>query len=143
MAGPLEQTIREKVSTTSLGRFTHSHKQADIASLHHPWCIRQLQLTASLNPTSLTISNDSAAHRHHAPMKAQGGGNGETHFTVQVVSDKFEGVVSPLPPAVSRALALPAKSPASQAGHAEELADHISRGACSGSSPGIGWSTTR
>ncbi|GAA5860638.1 hypothetical protein JCM8547_005484 [Rhodosporidiobolus lusitaniae] len=25
-------------------------------------------------------------------MRASGGGNGETHFTVQVVSDKFDGL---------------------------------------------------
>lgn len=51
------------------------------------------QLTASLAPTHLAISNDSAAHRHHAPMRESGGGNGETHFTVQVVSAEFEGKV--------------------------------------------------
>jgi hypothetical protein len=26
-------------------------------------------------------------------MRAAGGGNGETHFTVQIVSEKFEGLV--------------------------------------------------
>ncbi|GAA5913668.1 hypothetical protein JCM6882_008714 [Rhodosporidiobolus microsporus] len=50
------------------------------------------KLTAALSPSSLIISNDSHLHRHHAPMRAVGGGNGESHFTVQVVSDKFEGL---------------------------------------------------
>ncbi|BGP68663.1 hypothetical protein NBRC10513v2_001998 [Rhodotorula toruloides] len=60
-AGPVEQSIRDK-------------------------------LTTALTPSFLAISNDSHLHRHHAPMKAIGGGGGETHFTVQVVSDKFEGL---------------------------------------------------
>ncbi|ORY43590.1 bola-like protein-domain-containing protein [Leucosporidium creatinivorum] len=50
------------------------------------------KITAAFNPVHLSISNDSAAHRHHAPMRAQGGGNGETHFTVQLVSERFEGL---------------------------------------------------
>lgn len=33
-------------------------------------------------------------NRHHAAMRAQGGGNGESHFTVEVVSSEFEGKVS-------------------------------------------------
>lgn len=55
------------------------------------------QLTDLLQPLELDISNDSAAHRHHAAMKAQGGGDGETHFSVRAVSDKFEGLVCLLP----------------------------------------------
>ncbi|EJU04551.1 bola-domain-containing protein [Dacryopinax primogenitus] len=49
------------------------------------------KLTTLLSPTSLNIQNDSWKHRHHAPMKAIGGGDGETHFNVQVVSTEFEG----------------------------------------------------
>ncbi|KAJ7091149.1 bola-like protein [Mycena epipterygia] len=59
-AGPLETAIREK-------------------------------LTAQFSPTVLRISNDSWQHRHHAPMRAQGSdGTGETHFSVQIVSNLFE-----------------------------------------------------
>ncbi|KAG8922139.1 hypothetical protein FRC00_007796, partial [Tulasnella sp. 408] len=36
------------------------------------------QLTGLLNPTKLKISNYSWQHRQHAPMKAIGGGDGET-----------------------------------------------------------------
>ncbi|KAF8650437.1 hypothetical protein AX16_005240 [Volvariella volvacea WC 439] len=49
------------------------------------------KLNRLLNPTSLTITNDSWQHRHHAAMRQQGGGNGETHFSVEVVSDHFVG----------------------------------------------------
>ncbi|GAA5900687.1 Bol1p [Sporobolomyces salmoneus] len=50
------------------------------------------KLQEALNPTVLEITNDSSKHRHHAPMRAVGGGDGESHFTVQIVSDKFEGL---------------------------------------------------
>ncbi|KAG1716407.1 hypothetical protein ID866_759 [Astraeus odoratus] len=49
------------------------------------------KLTTLLQPLQLTITNESHLHRHHAAMKTQGGGNGETHFTVQIVSDVFNG----------------------------------------------------
>ncbi|KAG6850938.1 hypothetical protein H0H93_005807 [Arthromyces matolae] len=49
------------------------------------------KLLQALKPSSLNITNDSWKHRHHAPMRAQGGGNGETHFSVQIVSDAFIG----------------------------------------------------
>ncbi|KZP34719.1 bola-like protein [Athelia psychrophila] len=52
--------------------------------------IRQ-KLNAQLQPSELIITNDSWQHRHHAAMKAEGGGNGETHFSVKVVSDEFKG----------------------------------------------------
>ncbi|KAG5734666.1 hypothetical protein E4T56_gene18709 [Termitomyces sp. T112] len=48
------------------------------------------KLVQSLQPISLSITNDSWKHRHHAPMRAQGGDNGETHFSVQIVSDAFK-----------------------------------------------------
>ncbi|RDB25184.1 SufE-like protein 1, chloroplastic/mitochondrial [Hypsizygus marmoreus] len=49
------------------------------------------KLVLLLRPASITITNDSWQHRHHAPMRKQGGGNGETHFSVQIVSDEFKG----------------------------------------------------
>ncbi|KXN91069.1 SufE-like protein, chloroplastic, partial [Leucoagaricus sp. SymC.cos] len=48
-------------------------------------------LTVLLQPISLTIENDSWKHRHHAAMREQDGGNGETHFSIRVVSDAFKG----------------------------------------------------
>ncbi|KAJ7163586.1 bola-like protein-domain-containing protein [Mycena crocata] len=59
-AGPLETAIREK-------------------------------LTAQFSPTALRISNDSWQHRNHAAMRAQGSdGTGETHFSIQMVSARFQ-----------------------------------------------------
>ncbi|KAJ4001623.1 hypothetical protein F5050DRAFT_1723689 [Lentinula boryana] len=51
------------------------------------------KLVSSLQPAALVIHNDSYQHRHHAPMRAQGGGSGETHFSLEIVSDEFEGKV--------------------------------------------------
>jgi len=48
------------------------------------------KLTALLKPASLFITNDSEQHRHHTAMREKGGGNGETHFSVEVVSNAFE-----------------------------------------------------
>ncbi|TRM69451.1 bola-like protein-domain-containing protein [Schizophyllum amplum] len=49
------------------------------------------KLAELLKPQTLAITNDSWKHQHHAPMRAAGGGNGETHFSIQVVSDAFRG----------------------------------------------------
>ncbi|KAH0827533.1 bola-like protein, partial [Lanmaoa asiatica] len=38
------------------------------------------KLTTLLQPSRLTITNESHLHRHHATMRAQGGGNGETRI---------------------------------------------------------------
>ncbi|KAG7098794.1 hypothetical protein E1B28_000699 [Marasmius oreades] len=48
------------------------------------------KLTA-LEPSEIAIVNDSWQHRHHAAMRAQGGNNGETHFSIHIVSDAFQG----------------------------------------------------
>jgi len=49
------------------------------------------KLEELLKPTTLNITNDSWKHQHHTAMKESGGGNGETHFTVEVVSEEFSG----------------------------------------------------
>ena len=46
------------------------------------------RLTASLNPTQLDVSNDSAQHRGHLGDD----GTGETHFTVTIESPAFAGL---------------------------------------------------
>ncbi|QRV96551.1 bolA domain protein [Ceratobasidium sp. AG-Ba] len=51
----------------------------------------QTKLTELLKPTTFEIQNDSWQHRHHAAMRESGGGNGETHFTLRIVSDAFKG----------------------------------------------------
>ncbi|TFK23658.1 bola-like protein [Coprinopsis marcescibilis] len=52
------------------------------------------KLSAALNPTSLSVTNDSWQHRHHAAMREQNGGSGETHFSVNIVSNEFKGKTS-------------------------------------------------
>ena len=46
------------------------------------------RLTEALDPAHLVVSNDSAKHRGHAGDD----GSGESHFSVEVVSAKFEGM---------------------------------------------------
>ncbi|WFD45691.1 BolA domain UV induced protein Uvi31 [Malassezia furfur] len=49
------------------------------------------KISDAFAPSHLFIRNDSSMHAHHAAMAAQNGGNGETHFFVEVVSDQFQG----------------------------------------------------
>merc|ERR1711974_580241 len=49
------------------------------------------KLTSAFGPVHLYIRNDSSKHAHHAAMVAQGGGSGETHFFVEMVSAAFQG----------------------------------------------------
>ena len=46
------------------------------------------KLTASLQPTTLIIHNDSHLHAHHAAM--QNNTSRETHFRIEIASDVFE-----------------------------------------------------
>ncbi len=46
------------------------------------------KLTAALAPQSLDVNDDSHKHAGHAGARAEG----ESHFTVKVVSAKFEGL---------------------------------------------------
>lgn len=93
-AGPVETAIREKVSPQSRAEPSRASRASFSPEAREltPSSVNR-QLTATLAPSVLEISNDSAAHRHHAPMRAVGGGSGETHFSVHVVSDKFQGLV--------------------------------------------------
>ncbi|KAI8451496.1 bola-like protein-domain-containing protein [Phakopsora pachyrhizi] len=50
------------------------------------------KMVEEFKPTQLEIKNDSHLHSHHSAMKAIGGGSGETHFSVAIISDKFEKV---------------------------------------------------
>lgn len=45
------------------------------------------RLTATLNPSRLRVTDDSEQHRGHAGHDARG----ESHFTVEIVADAFEG----------------------------------------------------
>lgn len=46
------------------------------------------RLTEALGPTRLTVSNDSEKHRGHSGYD----GSGESHFSVEIVSPRFEGL---------------------------------------------------
>jgi len=46
------------------------------------------RLVAALDPTELHVSNDSAQHRGHLGDD----GTGESHFTVSIVSPRFDGL---------------------------------------------------
>lgn len=46
------------------------------------------RLTAGLQPARLTVHNDSSHHLGHAGHD----GSGESHFTIEVVSDRFAGM---------------------------------------------------
>ncbi|EJD03126.1 bola-like protein [Fomitiporia mediterranea MF3/22] len=50
--------------------------------------IRQ-KLTEILEPSVLDVQNDSWKHRHHKAMQEKGGVDGETHFSITVVSNAF------------------------------------------------------
>jgi BolA protein len=46
------------------------------------------RVTEALEPITLVVTNDSEKHRGHAGHD----GSGESHFTVEVVSARFEGL---------------------------------------------------
>ncbi|KAK4058640.1 hypothetical protein OIO90_000084 [Microbotryomycetes sp. JL221] len=54
------------------------------------------KLNQEFQPSQLVITNDSWKHRHHHAMQTHEDqdvvAGGETHFTVELVSDKFEGL---------------------------------------------------
>lgn len=75
-AGLVETAIREKVTTIlcvpkPIPSITISD-QCSESETH--------QLTKLLQPSELIINNDSWQHRHHAAMRVEGGGNGETRM---------------------------------------------------------------
>ena len=49
----------------------------------------QKKLSAALSPVELVIRDDSHLHAGHAGAHMDGGG--ETHFSVRIVSDSFDG----------------------------------------------------
>jgi hypothetical protein len=63
---PIERAIHGKVLCHVVNKITQ------------PLIRLSPQLTTLLRPSSLTITNDSWQHRHHAAMREQDGGNGES-----------------------------------------------------------------
>lgn len=81
LVNPLRLSWRQEHSTMSEGPVIPGPMEISIRK----------KLTDLLEPTDLTIKNDSWKHRHHTTMRERNGGNGETHFSIRVVSDAFEG----------------------------------------------------
>ncbi|WWC59642.1 uncharacterized protein I303_102201 [Kwoniella dejecticola CBS 10117] len=54
----------------------------------------QQKIIEAFEPVLLRVYNDSSKHAHHAAMRASGGGNGETHFAIHLVSPTFKGKTS-------------------------------------------------
>eukprot|EP00471_Norrisiella_sphaerica_P004879 CAMPEP_0184480844 /NCGR_PEP_ID=MMETSP0113_2-20130426/2341_1 /TAXON_ID=91329 /ORGANISM="Norrisiella sphaerica, Strain BC52" /LENGTH=177 /DNA_ID=CAMNT_0026859577 /DNA_START=32 /DNA_END=565 /DNA_ORIENTATION=+ len=52
----------------------------------------QAKLSEKLEPKKLEIIDDSKGHVEHEAMVGKAAESGETHFTVEIVSDAFEGV---------------------------------------------------
>jgi BolA protein len=50
------------------------------------------KLTTAFAPIALEVRDESARHAGHAGAVRADGGVGETHFSVRVVSERFEGV---------------------------------------------------
>lgn len=50
------------------------------------------KLTAAFQPSMLVIQDDSARHAGHSGATRDDGSQGETHFTVRIVSEKFQGL---------------------------------------------------
>jgi BolA protein len=48
----------------------------------------ECRLRANLHPTHLVVTNDSARHHGHAGDD----GSGESHFTVEIVAERFAGM---------------------------------------------------
>ncbi|SPO22946.1 uncharacterized protein UTRI_01624 [Ustilago trichophora] len=92
-ANPLTPSISAATASSMSGQ---TRGYATSASASRPMsmetCMRT-KLEAEFGPqVEVNIRNDSSKHAHHAAMAAQGGGNGETHFYVHVISDKFQGM---------------------------------------------------
>lgn len=75
--------------------FTRSSGNGNTVKSNHQLLLSTLELTiilqlvSSFQPTTLVISNDSYLHRNHAPMRAQGGGSGETRLCQSYTYSSF------------------------------------------------------
>lgn len=50
------------------------------------------KLTAAFAPSLLVIEDDSGRHAGHSGAVRNDGSQGETHFSIKIVSDKFAGL---------------------------------------------------
>lgn len=52
----------------------------------------QDKLTAAFAPSEISVTDDSHRHAGHSGATREDGSQGETHFTVRLVSEKFAGL---------------------------------------------------
>ena len=50
------------------------------------------KLTAAFQPSEVSVTDDSARHAGHSGATRADGSQGETHFTVRIVSETFAGL---------------------------------------------------
>lgn len=50
------------------------------------------KLTSSFAPSEISVTDDSHRHAGHSGATRADGGQGETHFSVRIVSEKFAGL---------------------------------------------------
>lgn len=50
------------------------------------------KLTTAFAPSALVVQDDSASHAGHSGATRDDGSQGETHFTVRIVSEQFAGL---------------------------------------------------
>jgi len=50
------------------------------------------KLTAAFQPSEISVTDDSARHAGHSGAVRADGSQGETHFTVRIVSEIFAGL---------------------------------------------------
>ena len=50
------------------------------------------KLTAAFQPREISVTDDSARHAGHSGATRDDGSQGETHFTVRIVSETFVGL---------------------------------------------------
>ncbi|CAO1613841.1 unnamed protein product [Parajaminaea phylloscopi] len=91
MSSSLLRSLRTSVGSHSFSPLLRSSTIRSFAMAPSVEASMRQKLTAEFSPQTLNIRNDSAKHAHHAAMVAQGGGSGETHFFVDIVSAAFEG----------------------------------------------------
>ena len=90
-SAPGEQSNTEKeVSETTLDQ---SKVESKLSNTPVADTLRK-KLEAELSPTKLSIVDESRKHAGHADRMGSAGASGETHFAIEVVSDKFSGLTS-------------------------------------------------
>ncbi|MBW0546019.1 hypothetical protein O181_085734 [Austropuccinia psidii MF-1] len=87
----LFNTTLHPISCVSLVRLQRMSSATEAAPLGPMESRMRQKLIEQLTPSRLEIVNESHLHSHHSAMRSIGGGSGETHFAVNLVSNSFIG----------------------------------------------------